>query len=115
MIEQVRLFEDPKEIKTDQLPKIMDFIPEGRENAVSMWSLSLALRTDERTVRKMVHDARISGQIICSDEYGYYQPVCEEDLIKWLHRTESALKSKSKALQSARTALSEGRYPSTDE
>ena len=115
MIEQVRLFEDPKEIKDDQLPKIMDFIPEGRENAVSMWSLSLVLRTDQRSIRKMVHDARISGQIICSDENGYYQPTSDEEMTRWIHKEESSLISKNKALMPAKKAHAEGRYPSTDE
>lgn len=116
MIEQVRLFEDPEEeIRSEsEKPKIMDFIPEGRAAAVSMQYLALLLHTDERSIRKMVHDARIAGHIICSDECGYYLPVCAEDLTRWIHRAESSLISKSKALQPARQAEAEGRYPRTE-
>lgn len=112
MIEQARLFEeDPEEIKSDQQPKIMDLIPEGRENAASMRYLAMICQRDERSIREMVKTARISGSIICGDDAGYFLPTCEEELARWIHRAESSLISTARSLQPAKKALAEGRYP----
>ena len=108
MIEQTTLFKE-------ELPLILDYIPEGRENAVSMRYLAIILNTDARTIRSMVHNARISGHVIIGDDSGYFKPVYEEDLIRWISKETAALRSKNKALQSARNALTEGRYPRYEE
>ena len=55
--------------------KISDFIPKGRENAVSMSDLALQLHTDKRTVRALILAARMRGEPICStceERGGYY-------------------------------------------
>lgn len=108
MIEQTALFEE-------ELPAILDYIPSGKDNAVSMRYLAVILSTDTRKIRSMVHNARISGHVVIGDENGYYKPECEEDLIGWIRKETAALRSKNMALQSARIALSEGRYPSEGE
>ena len=57
---------------------ILEFIPTGINNAVSMADLAVITRTDLRTVRRMVHNARKNGAVICStcdnDSGGYYIP-----------------------------------------
>lgn len=108
MHKQTVLFEE-------ELPKILDCIPYGRENAVSMRYLAAVLSTDARGIRRMVHDARSSGYVIIGNEHGYYKPQHKDDVIGWIKREMAVLKSKNKALQSARKALSEGRYPDEGE
>ena len=85
MIEQATLFKE-------ELPKILDYIPEGRENAVSMRYLAVILNTDARTIRSMVHNARISGHVVIGDDSGYYKPVYEEDLTGWIRKETAAQK-----------------------
>lgn len=55
----------------------MDFeklIPTGSDNAVSMHDLSLSSGLDERSVRKAIELLRRSGQVIVSNEHGYFFP-----------------------------------------
>ena len=108
MIEQTSLF-------AEELPMILDYIPEGREHAVSMRYLAIILNTDTRTIRSMVHNARISGHVVIGDDSGYYKPVYEEDVTGWIRKETAALRSKNMALQSARNALTEGRYPRNED
>lgn len=51
------------------------FIPEGKENAVSREVLSTRLGLPDRTVRKLIEDARDRGELICNDGdgEGYYR------------------------------------------
>ncbi|MDE5576484.1 MAG: hypothetical protein K2J11_03750, partial [Oscillospiraceae bacterium] len=56
---------------------IMDFIPIGKINAISMAELALRLGKDQRTARKLVFEARNNGAVICSTcsgdkSAGYY-------------------------------------------
>ena len=55
---------------------IVDYIPVGRENAISRKMLSQATGLSDRIVRGMIEDARIAGEIICNlqDGRGYYVP-----------------------------------------
>lgn len=66
---------------------IVDFIPYGRENAVSREYLSDITGLDDRTVRGMIEDARRDVPIInLQDSGGYYLPLEEErhDVQRWL-------------------------------
>ena len=51
------------------------FIPEGKENAVSREVLSTRLGLPDRTVRKLIEEARDRGELICNDGdgEGYYR------------------------------------------
>lgn len=85
---------------------IVDFIPKGRENAISMTELSIRLDCDKRTVRAAVFDARKSGAIICStcdgnSSDGYYQPVSVEEVIPYVRMQQSRIESAKLALKSA--------------
>lgn len=111
MIEQAALFED----EPVKFSEILEYIPEGKENAVSMRYLADLLNKDTREIREKVLKARIDGHVIIGDENGYYKPSCEADLIGWIRRSEAALESKNKALLGARRALLEGRYPSYED
>ena len=51
------------------------FIPEGKENAVSREVLATRLGLPDRTVRKLIEEARYRGEMICNDGdgEGYYR------------------------------------------
>ena len=119
-VTMMKLFDDPDRHEADQGNSegkkhgIMDYIPSGQDNAVSMKSLASILHRSTREIRLMVRNARIDGEIIVGNEYGYYQPTCEEDLIRWIQKEEASAKGKFKMLQSAKDARDEHRYPSID-
>lgn len=54
---------------------ISRFIPEGKENAVSREVLATRLGLPDRTVRKLIEEARDRGELICNDGdgEGYYR------------------------------------------
>ena len=62
---------------------LLGFIPVGKENAVSMSTLSRFLNLDERQVRQLVLNARKTGLIIASGKAGYYIPYDREELLKY--------------------------------
>ena len=51
------------------------FIPEGKKNAVSREVLATRLGLPDRTVRKLIEEARDRGELICNDGdgEGYYR------------------------------------------
>lgn len=85
--------------------KIMHLLPCGKENAVSMWELSLVLNMSERQTRKAVFDARQSGAIICGDNSGYYRPETRSELQRYYFRARKRAKSCFSSLQAAKRAL----------
>lgn len=65
---------------------ITDFIPYGKENAVSREYLANMTGLDDRTVRELIEKARKDVPII-SLKKGYYLPLVEEerqDVQRWL-------------------------------
>lgn len=54
--------------------KIEDFIPHGRENAVTRNDLAARLCLPDRTVRRLIAEARDRGELILNacDGQGYY-------------------------------------------
>ena len=53
---------------------ITDFIGTGRENAVTRWQLMDRLNLPDRTIRRLIQEARERGEIIINaqDGSGYY-------------------------------------------
>lgn len=119
-VTMMKLFEDEDRHDADQgtgegkKHRIMAYIPFGQDNAASMKSLANIFQKSTREIRQMVRNARLDGEIIVGDEYGYYQPVYEEDLDRWIRKEEAAATGKFKMLQSAKDARDEHRYPSID-
>lgn len=62
---------------------IDEFIPTGRENAVSRSYLAKVVGKDDRKVRRMIEEARAAGALICNDQdgKGYW---ISEDPKEWL-------------------------------
>lgn len=65
---------------------ITDFIPYGRENAISRQALAQLTGMDDRQVRRMIEDARREVPIInLQNGKGYFRPLPEdrEDVVRW--------------------------------
>ena len=87
--------------------KLLDLIPEGRGNAISMKDLAGLLNCTVREVRKAVFNARIDGEVICGTDAGYYLPATREELKEYYTLRRGAALSSLKALKGARIRLAE--------
>ena len=55
--------------------RLMDLLPYGREHAVSGRTLCAALELhDGRELRRIVHQARIEGDVVAACRDGYFKP-----------------------------------------
>lgn len=91
---------------------IVDFIPVGQENAISMSELARRRGCDKRTARKLVFEARRKGAVICSTCYGdksdgYYRPASAEEAIPYVHMQQARISSAKAALKSAEDFISD--------
>ncbi len=81
---------------------IVDFIPVGRENAISNDDLAIEKGTDKRNARRLVFQARVNGEPICSvcngGKCGYYMPRNIEEAKVYLRQQKARLKSSRAAL-----------------
>lgn len=62
---------------------------------------------NDRTVRKLIEQMREDGLCILSDAKGYYFPETEEELEKFIRKTEKTAKSLFRSLESAKRVLRE--------
>lgn len=65
--------------------RILELIPKGRENAVSLYYLAEMLNVNERTIKKYISHIRKNGTPIVGDQFGYYKPANREEL-EWFYR-----------------------------
>lgn len=80
---------------------ILDRIPSGRDNAVSIRYLATILGTTDRQIRHMVEKARIDGNIIAGSNDGLFVPETETELREYVHRTYSHIVTTIKTLNPA--------------
>lgn len=67
------------------------FIPEGKENAVSREVLATRLGLPDRTVRRLIEEARDRGEMICNDGDGEgYYLACDIGQIERQYRKDRA-------------------------
>ena len=60
---------------------IIDYIPRGKENKISRESLSMCTNLPDRSVRRLISEARAKGHAIVGDpEGGYYMAETEADV-----------------------------------
>ena len=66
---------------------ILQFIPTGKENAITRETLSLALNIPDREVRKLIAQARRKHPIAnFQDGTGYYLPTEKSEVIEFLNQ-----------------------------
>lgn len=83
--------------------EIVDFIPQGREHAISQRCLCEALHISRRELRALVFDARRHGAPICSScdgkSGGYYLPQNVDECEAFLRMQGSRIRSARKAMR----------------
>ena len=74
---------------------ILEFIPEGKENAISRKQLVDILRISDRKIRDIIAHARLTEVILSSDDGGYYIPLNTEllEVKGYLKREEARARS----------------------
>lgn len=71
---------------------IENYIPAGRDNKISRQSLSICTGLPDRTVRRLISDARMRGIPIVGDPAGgYYMAETEEDVMLLLGELRSRI------------------------
>jgi len=87
--------------------KILDRIPYGSQNAVSMRDLARGLGEDPRQIRHRIEQARIAGNIIAGTDAGIFIPTTVEELREYVRRNEQRVKTSCVALAPAKRLLKE--------
>ena len=85
--------------------EIINYIPHGKQNAVSRFQLVLMTGQSDRRVRKEISKAREEHVILSLENgSGYYQPTADDypELRKYLNREESRAKSVFASIKKAR-------------
>ena len=85
--------------------KLIDFIPEGEENAISANELAKLLQCHRRDITLAINGLRCSGEVICSNHRGYYRPTCVQDVMRTYRHMTSRQNEIEKAKQSAKTYI----------
>ena len=90
---------------------LLDFIPEGRENAIQAKELAkLAGYKDTRPITAEIHRLRKSGNIICSVvEYphGYFIPANDHEITEFVRSMHGRINEISVAVRPAEQHLTE--------
>ena len=86
---------------------ILDFIPTGKENAITRQQLCEKLYLDDRTVIQMIEHARDSGHVILSSSQvsGYWFSNDIEEVNQFVLETKSRIKKLQKAIAPAEKAV----------
>ena len=92
--------------------KVLDYIPHGRENSISMTELSVRMRCDKRAARAAVFNARKAGAIICStcegqNKSGYFQSTNVLDVQQFVTMMDKRMNSTAISKRSAEEFLKE--------
>lgn len=84
---------------------VVDFVPSGRNYAISMSELAKRIGISQREARKAVFEARCRGEIICStcgeNASGYYRPASVDEALPYIRLQQSRISSAKIALRSA--------------
>lgn len=86
---------------------ILSRLRSGYYMAVSAKSLCDYTGLNDRAMRKAIEVLRENGVCIVSDAFGYYFPGNEEELERYIKRTEKTARSYFLSLRSAKKALRE--------
>ena len=77
---------------------IKHFLLTGRKNAISSTELCRVTNLTERAVQKEVLEARLRGELIISDESGYYLPADVSEIREYAIRRKAYIATALKAL-----------------
>lgn len=102
-----RLLEPGKNSGKGRYRVLLELLPSGEENAVSMRMLARWLETSPRNVRKLVEGARLEGNIIASTDAGYFVPETEDELRHYVAIVRSRARTAYATIREAQRLLQE--------
>lgn len=94
-------------MNNDKFQKLLRLIPEGEEHAVSMSTLSSILGIKSRVLRSLIVEARRAGNIICSNDNGYFLPANNDELLRYYRLVTARMCTTSSCLKPVRRKLRE--------
>ena len=87
---------------------ILEYIPKGKENAISTQTLMKVFNCSMREIRLVIASARNNGAVICSfSGGGYYYPLTREELSESINTLQGKANSIYIMLHSQKKALAE--------
>ncbi|MBR6996155.1 MAG: hypothetical protein IKH96_09080 [Ruminococcus sp.] len=93
---------------------IVDFLPVGEENAITMTELAVLLGCSKREARALIFEARCRGAVICSTadpvKGGYYLPRTDDEIKRFLMFAQHRVNSTLEAIKSAKKFLKKGGF-----
>lgn len=91
---------------------VIDYIKEGRENAITRRELQQLTGYPDRAIRKEIQKAKGLGMVIINDGKGYYKPcVGEVEYLRgYIRSEEHKAKSILKGLKNYRAVLEDIEY-----
>lgn len=86
---------------------VLEFIPRGKENAITRAELVEKIGLDDRTVRELIHDKRTKGEFIISSTSGkgYYLPEKREEMERFINQQKSYIKNLQRSISKAERDL----------
>lgn len=93
--------------RSEKYQALLELIPIGEENGISMRALSHYLGTTPRSTRKLVEGARLEGNIIASGDAGYFIPETVEELRHYVAKARARSRTNFAAIREAEKLLSE--------
>lgn len=84
-----------------------DYLPIGKKNAISKEELVKITGMNERSVREMIAEIRMSYGAVCSTSTskGYYKPASKQELQEFIDETERRAKSTFAILKIAKEEM----------
>ena len=99
------MYEPMINYQTASFKGLIDLIPMGRREAVSMTDLSKLIGLPSSDVRLMILNARKIGILICSGDEGYYFPKDDDELKEYRNRRRKYIRTATIALKPFEDAL----------
>ena len=91
---------------------ITEYIPIGLQHPVTMRDLALRTGESRRTIRKLIHKARLDGALICStcdgDNGGYYIPESPAEARPFYNQQSARINSGIAAISAISKYVNEG-------
>lgn len=87
--------------KTSPHRPILDRIPSGSGNAVSMRDLARGLGETEREIRFRIQKARVDGNVIAGTDAGIFIPETDDELREYVNRSQSRIDTSIATLEPA--------------
>ena len=89
----------------NRLEYLAEIIPTGRDNAIQRCELSVLLNLPDRETRLLVERLRRMGNVICSDESGYYRPAGIDELRAYCRKCRKRRRSEYEINKAAERML----------